>query len=1267
MGLSFKPLKKIVQGVERQVNPFDNGATYNNAAPAHPNGTPPSLLHQAGSFVNNNIVKPVAQFPIDASAQLYSHVVAPTLNLPGLSPGQTSLNPTVQAAANKVGATGSLHQTIGSGIQTGLTLAAPGADSLLEAGAARVLPKTIPALVPKVVSNATIGAGFNSAAAASQGQKPGQIVKAGLEGAALGGAVPLIRPVLKSSVKLAAKTPSVVVDQYRAVNPGLPPVAETPPVEPPQATAAPVATPAEKVMASVKTQNAPQALITPTKLGAAAKTGVPEIDKAIQDVKQNYNTPAKFSGGIQDVVKQAGGQSTVGARAANNLRIALTKHLSKDENAQVSDILDNHPGANLGVSDKVLQVSKALKPLQDTAYDVRKAINPNINRVQDYVTRLPTQAVGDAIAKAGTVLGKVKNLSDITNLRSVFNENRKVGKFIGPDGNPVYGNSTKLGLVNKGEGKFVDDKGNTFKPVAVSKRELEENGAGKYEHNIGRISGIYHADTASLKARAEAMQHLKGAPEKMGLQTAAERSADSVPIHGVPELDGMYASAKDAKAINDAFGYHTPTGVAGKAYDAISNVATQSIVLNPFFHGMNQLYQTGIAAGNIPGMGTGWVKVAQAAANVSEQDIRDYLAAGGHSPDYGAHQEGVISHLTGGLSKVNTKTLAAIELKFRSGLYKASIDAGMKPADAVANIDRYLGDSSHTDAAVRRFTLFYHYFKTMAGAIGHQVAHPIEEKGAIMNAASLAAITAAVTYGYQKFTGNKNAYVRVPGELGLVKEGVQNAEGLAKGDVSKATSIVTNRLNPVLKEGIQQGVNKDFFTGQQVGNSVKEKAGHAVSSILAPAQIIQKGAQGRRNVAELAGNQVGLYEPHAKGYQTTSNKAVSFLNTPKALPGNGVAAQNAYFNGLKTAQKELSSDKKATASLNNYLAKSKDPATGQNIQNSPAESQQNSSSLFANDKLRNTVQKFEKSQPSHDPIWDLPPDKLKTLMQYKEQFTGDAAKKFLAQQNPWIQDVQNKSEAFYNNLPKIPGSKGSEASSQTPTYPSFDKGTQSLLDQYDTLEPKDQSTLIKNNPGLVDAFAQISDWTNKMRNAEGAPALKQNVQADPGTQKIIDFYNNLPTHDGKKGGNATRSAWITANPAAYKQMTDFYTQASLQSLIKNAAVDQFQGSQPDQQLLKSIYSLGQYDVTKGSNGVYALGGSAGNSVGGSSSGYSSSSSSSNAAYKDARYLSNASKFTVAATTKKASKGKLSVKKVSLKPSVKSKTGGSKVTIKHSLV
>lgn len=1018
-----------------------------------------------------------------------------------------------------------------------------------------------------------------------------------------------------------------------------------------------------------------QAVATPTLEGnipapriAPSNTGIPEIDKVIDDVASQYSSPAKLSGNVQDVVAQAGGQSTIGQRASNALGKVLKNNLTPEEDQAVDDFLDGNPTKEL--TPKAFKVANALKPVYGQAHNVRSTIDPNIGEVEDYSTRIPSRSLTAGNQGGGdTVLGKIKSLADVHNLNSAFSKERLKDKFVGSNGSVELGSTKSLGLSKQGA-KYVDDNGKVYSRLHATKQELTDAGLGNYERLAHTNNRIYHSDTLSLKARGEAVQTLAKDPAQYGLYTEAQIAAgegpkDAVPVtkvNGLTDANGgvLYGSRDDVKALEDNFGYkNAETNKALQAYDAATNVATKTIVLNPLFHGMNQLYQTAIAAGNLPGLGNGWIRVANGVLTANEDDIRAMLEEGGHSPTYGADMENILSKATGGATKVPSKLMASMELRLRAGLYKASVDSGMKPKLAIKNIDTFLGDSKAVNATVRRTVLFAHYFKTMSNAMYQQLRHPVENAGATLNTLTLAALTAAISYGYQKATGNPNANVRSPGELGLVKQVVQSVKDVRGGQLP---SIVTNRINPVGKEIVQQAVDKDLYTGQPV--TATGRLAHAESTLIAPDEVAGKVTAGKRSGLETAANQLGLNTPHAKGYQAAPK--IPALNTPAAIrektgDPTGYQQQQQYFTALHKAQDAVSTDKKTAAQFNDYITRSKDPITGQTIQLSPAQSIQTASSLFDNDKLRNAVQTFEKSQPQHDPMWDLSPDKLKAYEQYKAMYTGDAAKNFLLSQaqngnDNWITDVENSENTFYNNLQHAPGGKPPEPNAKTPTYPVFDPATQSLLNTYNGASSADRATLLQNNAGeLSSSFDQIAQWTNAMRKAEGAPQLNDYPVASPQVQSIINTYDALPKGNGPEGGSPDRAAWINANPDAYAQMQSYLTSASVQSLIKNAALAQFQGSSPNQELLKDIKNVGQYDVatstdTSGNtdyslNPELAYAQSITNAAGSSGSSSSSTSSKEATQARDSEKSAKALKYAVSSKNKLSAK--VSVKKPTL--------------------
>lgn len=1242
MGLSLAPLKRIgediihpVENVVKDVGNFGSqvAADVTNNPVAQQHATAAFKSNPVTQFVANNVVKPLAQFPIDIGQGVMNQVVDP---ITGAVSGPT--NPeqdtgVVGDLAREVGATGQAHQVVGSGIQTALTIGSGGIDSAIEATGKAALENSVPDVVarlaPKLVSNAVQAGGFNAASAASQGETPGQIAKSGAVGVGFGASLPIVGEAVKALPKVAAKLtntlePAQAADQaVDEAKPDTPQVTKTIKDAGQEAAQTPQATPTVPVADDL---NPPKAQIAQPSI-PRVNTGFQEVDDAANKIVDRLTNPTEVSDKLESAINQS--QSYGGARDAIKLKQALSKNLTKEQDEDVDAMLDGERPPHGGDATS-FKVYNELQKVYEVAHGVRQAIDPSVGKVVDYSPRNLVNKAAVAARNAGSnVFSKVKALANLNDLRSGHSESRTVGKFVDSKGDVHYGSRKDLGLVKHNDGTITDSAGTHYKPVKVGKYEIEQNTGYKYQHSQAANLGQYMRETTGLKAKAEVLQAIKAEPNKYGIYTQAQIDAgeapdDVKPIASVPDLtdenkDPMYASPNTAKTLTDRLGFTTPhTSLVGRAYDAATSAATQFIVLNPFFHGMNQLYQSAIAAGNMPGVGSGWIRLAKGVMDVNEDDITKYLDAG-HSPTYGADMQNILSKATHGATKLNSKAMAAIELRLRAGLYKASLDSKMTSEEAVSNIDRFLGDSKGIDKTARRLTLFGHYFKTMGQALGNQAIHPIENIGANVNAATLAALTAAVSYGYSEFTGNPNAHVRTPGELGLLEEGAdaavhvnpqQLAEGVIHGNTNQikgsvtggeiaqgsVPDVVTNHLNPVGKEIGEQLSNHDLYTGQAVTASAGGRLGHLESNVIAPAQIAGKVTAGKRSIPETVANEFGLETPHAKGYVAAPK--VSLLNTKGAITDTqgadktGYQEQQNYFSSLNTLKKAVGSDIKDQAQLTDYLAKSRDPVTGAEIENSPAESIQSASMLYANNKVRSSVQAFEKSQPSHAPSWDLSPSQLKTYEQYKAMYTGGADKTNILQNNPWITKIEQADTNFYNNLPKIPGAKAPETNSQTPTYPVFNPQTTSLLAQYDNASPADRTTLLENNEeALSTAFNDIANWTNAMRKAEGAPALAGYPEASPQVQAIINTYDALPKGNGVDGGSPDRSAWITANPQAYAQMQNYLTSASVYSLIKNASEAQFAGSSANQELLKDVKNVGQYDIATtgtGSNEQYSI-------------------------------------------------------------------------------
>lgn len=408
-----------------------------------------------------------------------------------------------------------------------------------------------------------------------------------------------------------------------------------------------------------------------------------------------------------------------------------------------------------------------------------------------------------------------------------------------------------------------------------------------------------------------------------------------------------------------------------------------------------------------------------------------------------------------------------------------------------------------------------------------------------------------------------------------------------------------------------------------IGEVLGKGAGDLVNSVSGISDVLNakdavsynRGEDADRKILAAGGSVLG---PTASDVVEGLNDARSAANgnmrpTAKSIvrrtPVLGATLSNMIFkssadgqrwaNAMANAKESLSGKENAgtLAAFNAYMTRNKNPQTGNTIQLSPSQSMDNAHSLYDNDKLRRTIQQFEKdSNKSHDPMWDLSDSDLKKFMQYQAQYTGDAAKTVLHDRatlpdgSNWIDDLRKARNKFYDNK-DISGH--AEPNVKTPKFPTVDKDTSELMATYGAADANGKAVLMDTyGDKITKYFNDFAKWTNEMRKSEGAPEKNNYPVASEKAQRAMDTYFSLPTHDGKRGGNASRSAWIASHPDDYKEMQSFMSQQSLYTLINEASKAQFVGTQPSQKLLKAIKNVGSNSVAtytdKEGNTVYGI-------------------------------------------------------------------------------
>lgn len=1212
---------------------------------------PPSqqnkLTHNPVTNFIGGVVKPLEQFPLDAGASLYNNAVAPVFNLPQQN---LKANPILGGAAKMADATGGVRQLVSSGAATALTLGTGGIDGLVKGGVDATAPGLSDAAAKYVtngLSGGVVGGGLNAAQTAGQtGSTAKQTALSAAEGFGAGVGTGMLGTAASSVIraglgKLRTPQPTdTIIDQAPIDTPqtaqtmsqagkdAADAIKNTQPTAPSTTTPGitpetPTATPREPVttapvVASPKTMATDSVVANPIPL---ANTGNEAFDKAFNNLSAEHTRVKSYAGSVDDIANRVTNDERLGSTLSQRLGRVIRKMFNPEQNQQIEDYLDGAINRTALSADQQI-VADHLARLRSQGWDIRKIVATNkgddIGHVTDYSPRISVNSIKSMTAGAAKSAGKKvsKSLTDRFSLESGHSMNRTMDKFSDLAGNTHYGSAHKLGFKDTGDGRiYQDSKGNLLTREHATKQELEDVGAGKYIRKASTNTALYHTDTLRLKAHADAVNEIATNPNAHGVWTREQVDNGTAPegvkqIFGVEGLkDNYFASGKDANTIQQRLGFNTKSTPLGlRVYDALSNFVTQSIVLNPIYHGANQLVQTAMAAGNMPGFqglpGHGWGTTLYHVMTVGEDDMHAVLEAGGGGSDYGAGAEGVLSQLTHGASKINANAMAAIELRLRAGLYKASIENGMKSEDAVKNINDFLGGTKEVNENIRRATLFAHYFKTMAGAIGKQVTHPIQQRGSIVNGATVAAFLTAMSYGYQKFTGNPNASVRLPGEIGLINSGVKSIQAARHGDALGAASIATNRINPVLKEPIEQFANRDMGTGKTLNN---DRLGHATTTLFSPATQISQRVSGKRSVGELVANQLGLNSPHAAGNEAAPSGNANFLNTKgstldtKGSDPTGYQEEISSIAAKQALLKSVANDPKASSAVNNFSTYDR-TSDGKIILDSSGQKASAWGQLLENGGLSD-YQQYEKKIDPSNPTWNSPElngngklngqdyARLQIWAAYKSLPAGDIQKDTIAQQNSWIGNLENQVSAYDSKLSTLPGTVNAP---NYVKYPSISAATTSTMNQIYTLgaipvqnrttAQVNQLKQLEKDPAVTAAHQAIENYTNQVRaswNGVGKPGLPKINYVAGESPQVQNFYAAY-----EAASTTARSAMRTSNPTMYSAMTNYLNASTLSSAEKDLGAAYY-GAPLTSSALGDISNIGQYDVnsTKLSNGA----------------------------------------------------------------------------------
>ena len=817
--------------------------------------------------------------------------------------------------------------------------------------------------------------------------------------------------------------------------------------------------------------------------------------------------------------------------------------------------------------------------------------------------------------------------------------------------------------------KFVDNTGQRWTITRGTMKEIEQHNPNvHYYHNAimttaKALVDIVHSINVtkfidSIKNHSEADSHM--------LKEGDTRLLDGKHEDWVTPKSDYFRSYKVDPEMNRFINQHLISQDMGRnwgerIWQAANSAATQFIVMNPGIHGLNLLQQLIIQTGNAPLFDrAGWLgkvhggplnlfKALQAARDMADPEARmsmlhDYLQHGGHVPSYGKNMDtavtGALKGLPGGSpTKWNAKSMSNIDMNVRTIAYATDRAGGMDPDKAVAQIDTAMGREENASQAARDVGMFWHWTKTQGNQIFNQVAHPLANAGANINTAvSIIALQLGLNKMIQDVTGNKNANFTARGELGMLDKGYKVAKDLATKNWSGAqqtgTDFALSHITPALHTGIDAFSGKNVETGQQ-NSSVSSKINQAKNDMFAPGSYISKVTGGKQTLAQtLASEYGGINTPNAKGAPAAPNfegkSILNSFNVPKsvnAAPEKGMGGkmitdptgyqqvQN-YYNDL---QKNITNDNSLSPTdknaITSFLTKDKTP-TGQSIFNSPGQTENYWRGLAANPNSLPALQKFYQQDGNHNPEWDLSGNgtingksvsKLELWAVYKSLSPGDLQKDEITASNPWISTTETNVQNWIN---KLPPSQMVQNKGYVP-YPNIPTSAQTMMNtitrlanipaQNRTTAQINQLSKLENNQGVKQAYNNIDNYNNKVLAGMNKPKINYPPNASP---QVANFTNKYMA-----ASKAGRQSMIANYPTLYSQMENSLAQQSLGTAEKDLG-QSYYGAPVSSGALSSIYSLGQYDIAKGTNpngtSGYSINPAAAYAQSGTSSGYSSS-------------------------------------------------------------
>lgn len=397
-------------------------------------------------------------------------------------------------------------------------------------------------------------------------------------------------------------------------------------------------------------------------------------------------------------------------------------------------------------------------------------------------------------------------------------------------------------------------------------------------------------------------------------------------------------------------------------------------------------------------------------------------------------------------------------------------------------------------------------------------------------------------------------------------------------DVSSRGAFTNSIIPQVAKPAINQAANKDFYTGSQV---VPDYMADAQTN---PTKRVKKNTSSTaRIIGEAAGIEPVRVDKFASdtagkigtfGINAADNALKLAGKSKKDASGKPIVGGQSVPSAYKRRFGEGAAITDPTNEAQQHFAKvteftknlNKNEMAAYNTIHTTKVDDSKPDKTYYDSALKASVyKKFPKvleadnkiNRGKGEPFYNLPSAQQKVVLTLNtlSDDPGNASAKKISKDNPWLQGYYNKQSDYFDKLASS-GKLKSTGGNKLATPPNATGAVKTALDTYGSItDSTDKHNYLSAHPEVADFFTATDNYQRQKREALGLPQFDKYPKPSADLQRKLSIYDSLPKGDGKKGGNASRSAFIKANP----EISSFFSSVAQYGIIQDSKLAQFEG------------------------------------------------------------------------------------------------------------